>query len=152
MVVYCCMEVLFKLILLFGAFAGMEFVAWFTHKYVMHGFLWRLHKSHHQKKRGFWEWNDLFFLFFGSLGATFIITGFDGFEWPFWLGSGITLYGLTYITVHDILIHKRLKIFKRLECSYLKALERAHKAHHRNINKQDSESFGLLLVDKKFFK
>ena len=25
----------------------MEFVAWFAHKYIMHGFLWSLHKDHH---------------------------------------------------------------------------------------------------------
>ena len=27
----------------------MEFMAWFTHKYIMHGFLWVLHKDHHKK-------------------------------------------------------------------------------------------------------
>ena len=26
----------------------MEFMAWFTHKYVMHGFLWNLHFDHHK--------------------------------------------------------------------------------------------------------
>ena len=28
-------------------FIFMEFVAWSVHKYVMHGFLWSLHKDHH---------------------------------------------------------------------------------------------------------
>jgi len=27
----------------------MEFVAWFTHKHIMHGFLWNLHKDHHHQ-------------------------------------------------------------------------------------------------------
>ena len=36
-----------------GTFALMEFVAWFTHKYIMHGFLWVLHKDHHQVNPGF---------------------------------------------------------------------------------------------------
>ncbi|MES2862928.1 MAG: beta-carotene hydroxylase, partial [Bacteroidota bacterium] len=30
-------------------FFMMEFMAWFTHKYVMHGFLWNLHADHHKK-------------------------------------------------------------------------------------------------------
>jgi len=28
-----------------GAFVAMEFIAWFTHKYVMHGMLWVWHAS-----------------------------------------------------------------------------------------------------------
>ena len=28
-------------------FLIMEFVAWAVHKYIMHGFLWSLHKDHH---------------------------------------------------------------------------------------------------------
>jgi beta-carotene 3-hydroxylase len=27
----------------------MEFVAWSNNKYVMHGFLWKWHKDHHQE-------------------------------------------------------------------------------------------------------
>ena len=27
-----------------ATFLFMEFVAWFTHKYVMHGFLWEIHE------------------------------------------------------------------------------------------------------------
>lgn len=29
------------------SFAFMEFIAWSNHKWVMHGFLWSLHKDHH---------------------------------------------------------------------------------------------------------
>jgi beta-carotene 3-hydroxylase len=36
----------------FATFFFMEFVAWFTHKFVMHGFLWILHKDHHQTEPG----------------------------------------------------------------------------------------------------
>ena len=40
----------------------MEAITWLTHKYVMHGFLWFLHKDHHQPKYSSWfEKNDLFF-------------------------------------------------------------------------------------------
>ena len=48
-----------------GAFLAMEGVAWFTHKYIMHGILWHLHEDHHNKQsKGFFEHNDYFFLFF----------------------------------------------------------------------------------------
>jgi beta-carotene 3-hydroxylase len=43
----------------------MEFMAWFTHKYIMHGFLWSLHKDHHHKDHDSWfERNDAFFIFY----------------------------------------------------------------------------------------
>ena len=32
-----------------GLFVGMEGVAWFAHRYIMHGFLWNLHEDHHYK-------------------------------------------------------------------------------------------------------
>ena len=40
---------------------AMEFVAWFSHKYIMHGFLWSWHEDHHQPHQegdGFFEKND----------------------------------------------------------------------------------------------
>ena len=55
---------LIAIITLVATFFFMEFVAWFAHKYIMHGFLWVLHKDHHQKEPGFFEKNDLFFLIF----------------------------------------------------------------------------------------
>ena len=46
-------------------FLVMECITWFTHKYVMHGFLWVLHKDHHQPKyKSIFEKNDTFFLVF----------------------------------------------------------------------------------------
>ena len=46
--------------LMLATFLFMEFVAWFTHKYVMHGLLWVLHRDHHQKDHdSFWERNDV---------------------------------------------------------------------------------------------
>jgi len=35
-------------------FLVMEFMAWFIHKYIMHGLLWVLHKDHHQKDHDSW--------------------------------------------------------------------------------------------------
>ena len=47
------------------SFLGMEFIAWFTHKYIMHGRMWIFHKDHHdQSNTTIFEKNDLFFLIF----------------------------------------------------------------------------------------
>lgn len=102
---------LYVLIVL-GTFLGMEFVAWATHKYVMHGFLWSLHKDHHQHEPGFWEKNDAFFLIFAIPSATcFIVGSMYVHLFPlFFVGVGIALYGLAYFIVHDVFIHQRFKI------------------------------------------
>ncbi len=137
---------------LFLGFAGMEWVAHVMHKYVMHGFLWSLHKSHHQKSRGFFEKNDFYFLIFATPGIALIITGVNaGFDWKFFLGLGIALYGFTYLFVHDILIHQRVKWFTRWDNPYIKALRKAHKAHHADVSKDAAVSYGMLWVDKQYF-
>ena len=41
------MNFLIYILIVLALFFFMEFMAWFTHKYVMHGFLWVLHKDHH---------------------------------------------------------------------------------------------------------
>ncbi len=51
-------------------FIFMEFMAWFSHKYIMHGFLWSLHKDHHIKDHKSWfERNDLFFIFYALISS-----------------------------------------------------------------------------------
>ena len=41
------MTIAISILIIMSTFLFMEFVAWATHKYVMHGFLWHLHKDHH---------------------------------------------------------------------------------------------------------
>ena len=69
------MIIAINVVLVIAAFCLMEGVAWFTHKYVMHGFLWRWHKSHHEPRYGIFELNDLFSVIFGTVGAGLIILG-----------------------------------------------------------------------------
>lgn len=139
------------LFLLIG-FAGMELVARFAHKYLMHGFLWSIHKSHHQKGKGFFERNDWYFVIFAVPGIVLLLSGIsDAFDWKFFLGLGISLYGMTYLLVHDIVIHQRFKWLKGLDNSYIRALRRAHKDHHAETDKDAARSYGMLWVDKKYF-
>ncbi|MFC5269580.1 sterol desaturase family protein [Adhaeribacter terreus] len=133
-------------------FLLMEVKAWLMHKYVLHGFLWNLHQSHHTPRKTFWEWNDLFFAYYGLLAMLCFIFGTENLDWRFWTGIGISLYGLVYFVVHDLYIHRRLKIFGKTGNSYLRALDIAHKVHHKTRGRNGSESFGMLWVHPKFFR
>lgn len=147
-------KILIDTLIVLAAFFGMEAVAWFTHKYVMHGFLWRLHRDHHKKDTyGFFEENDFFFLIFALPGIAGIFFGsMNHYNFLFYIGLGITLYGATYFIVHDVFIHQRLKIFRNSDNLYFKAIRRAHKMHHKHLGKHDGECFGMLWVPFKYFK
>lgn len=136
----------------------MEFMAWFTHKFVMHGFLWNLHYDHHNKQKGFFEKNDAFFLIFAIPSSILIMTGMmSNFDFKMWIGFGILLYGIAYFLVHEVLIHRRFPklrkfLFGSLTSKYLKVLQYAHKMHHSHLGKEDGESFGMLIVNKKYYE
>lgn len=136
---------------------GMEFVAWFAHKYLMHGWLWIWHEDHHKphyEKEGFFEKNDLFFLVFALPSMTCYIIGslFMDYRWVLFIGIGISIYGLIYFLIHDVYIHQRFKWFRQLDNKYSRAILRAHGAHHAKTQKEDGESFGLLIVNPKYFQ
>ena len=136
------------------SFAFMEFVAWSTHKYIMHGPLWNLHKDHHIKNDdSFFELNDVFALIFALPGIVLLFIGISaGFDKIFfWIGLGISIYGIAYFSAHDIFIHQRIKIFRNSDKKYLLAMRRAHKIHHKHIEKENGECFGFLWVPKKFY-
>lgn len=137
-----------------GAFLAMECVAWLAHKYLMHGWLWALHKDHHKKDDGqVLEKNDFFFLIFATPGILlFLLGSFSGNVVMLGIASGITLYGFCYFLVHDIFIHQRFKWFRNTNNIYLKAIRRAHKMHHKHLGKHDGECFGMLWVPLKYFR
>ncbi|MDB4738111.1 sterol desaturase family protein [Flavobacteriaceae bacterium] len=148
------MTTLFWILIYLFTFIFMEFMAWFSHKYIMHGFLWSLHKDHHKKDHDSWfERNDLFFIFYAIVSMSLVILWG---EYGFWAGLpmalGIFTYGMSYFIVHDIFIHQRFKIFKKTNSRYAKGLRRAHKMHHKSIHKEDGECFGMLWVPLKYFK
>jgi len=147
------MHILIHILVGLFTFAAMEFMAWFTHKYVMHGFLWVLHKDHHQPGKGWFERNDTFFLFYAAISTTMTILWGEGyFPYGLSVGIGIFLYGFTYFAVHDVFIHQRLNWFKRTDNAYFRAIRKAHKVHHKHLGKGDGECFGMLVVPGKFYK
>jgi len=104
-----------------------------------------MHKSHHRKAKSFLEWNDLFALLFAGISLLLMYIGKQNFDYRFFIGLGITLYGLIYFIVHDWFVHRRFKTFKSTN-SYLLAVRKAHKIHHKHRGKEKGKAFGLLFV------
>jgi len=146
------MYLMFAVVFILIGFAVMEFSGWFIHKYIMHGPLWNIHKTHHEPSKSFFELNDLFSLLFGSVAVILLFLGVENFDYRFWIGVGISLYGMLYFIIHDVLVHRRAKWFDRPKNSLLLVIFRAHQAHHATNKKDDAVSFGLFIVPKKYFK
>lgn len=130
----------------------MEAWAWFSHKYLLHGPLWFLHKSHHSVNDTWWEWNDLVSVVYGLASAIFIIIGSrsEALWWLMGIGIGIAAYGIVYFLFHDIIIHRRIKLSYSAENSYIRRLIRAHKIHHKHLEQNPGEAYGFLYASKKY--
>lgn len=124
--------------------AAMEAVAWAAHKYVMHGWGWAWHRSHHEPRSGALERNDLYALAFALPAIALIAAGTHG-AWPLqWIGAGMTLYGLLYAIAHDGLVHGRWPLRYAPRHGYLKRLVQAHRLHHAVPTREGCVSFGFL--------
>lgn len=131
----------------------MEAVAWLAHKYIMHGLLWKLHKDHHAPNPDrHLEHNDFFFVIFAVPAIICFAIGFSDFSAPFWIALGITLYGIAYFFIHDLFIHQRIKVLRNANSHYFRAIRKAHKVHHKHLNKEDGECFGMLWAPLKYFR
>ena len=147
------MESWIALIIVVITFCCMEIVAWATHKYIMHGWLWYFHEDHHNHDSRLkpFERNDFFFLLFATPGILLINKGYNQLSLAFWIGLGITIYGFAYFLVHDLFIHQRIKIFRKINHPYFEGIRRAHKIHHKKLTKEGGECFGMLWVPLKYF-
>src|ERR1700761_1240730 len=134
------------IVIFFGAFGFMEGVAWFTHKYVMHGFLWVWHESHHRPRTGAFELNDLFAVVFATPAIAAIYAGVHGVHWLLPIGLGITAYGAFYSMFHDGLVHKRYPTPLNAKSRFWKRLIQAHRIHHAINTKEGCVSFGFLFA------
>lgn len=135
-----------------GTFLFWEFVAWFTHKYVMHGFLWVWHKSHHTVHDHALEKNDWFAVVFSIPSIMLFVLSTSIYPSPylFSVAIGIACYGLFYLVFHDVIVHQRIrwKLLKR--SSYLNRMIQAHYVHHSKHSKEGCEAFGFLFAPKKY--
>ncbi len=140
------MGILINILAFSGAFSFMEGFAWFMHKYVMHGWGWFLHKSHHEPRTGRFELNDLYAVIFAAPAILLMYLGTPEYNWVFWVGTGISAYGLSYFFFHDILVHRRMSHKMRPKSRYMQRIIRAHKIHHKNMHKENGKAFGFLFA------
>jgi beta-carotene 3-hydroxylase len=139
-------------LVLLGAFFFMEFMAWLTHKYLMHGSMWFFHADHHVVRPGFFERNDFFFLIFAIPSWLCIMLGMMAYNYlPVWIGFGIAAYGFVYFMIHDVYIHRRFKWLRDIDHPYFMAIRKAHKVHHKHLVKENGECFGMLIVPRKYY-
>jgi beta-carotene 3-hydroxylase len=147
------MNILIYIFIVIATFFFMEFMAWFTHKYIMHGLMWYFHKDHHQAEPGFFEKNDVFFLIFAIPSWLCIMLGMMNANYiSVSIGIGIAIYGVCYFLVHDVFIHQRFKWLRNTNNTYFMALRKAHKIHHKHLGKEEGECFGMLVVPPKYYK
>lgn len=126
---------------------GMEAIAWATHRYLMHGPLWSLHRSHHEPGRGRLEANDLFGLAFAAIAiGCFALAGVLAWRPLAAFAAGMTAYGFLYVLVHDGLVHRRFPFIKPGDRGYLRRLAQAHHLHHAVRERDGAVSFGFLIA------
>ena len=130
--------------------AAMELVAYATHRWLMHGPGWFLHKSHHRPRTGRFETNDAYAVLF-ALPSMLLLYGGVNLAWggiAVWAGAGIAGYGLIYFGFHDVLVHRRLWHAVRPRSRYLKRIIQAHRLHYVTRGKRGAVSFGFLVAPR----
>ena len=123
------------------AFMAMELVSYLAHRYLYHGIGWVFHKSHHSRREGPFELNDIFPMIFATISIALILWGLAA-DLPAIVAAavGVSAYGMLYFFVHDLYIHRRIRSLP-LRIPFLLAVKKAHAIHH----KYGGEPYGLLL-------
>jgi beta-carotene 3-hydroxylase len=109
------------IIVFITTFLFMEFMAWFSHKYIMHGFMWYFHADHHKKDHTSWfERNDAFFIIYAVISiGFFLLWQLNILNIGLAIGLGIFVYGVSYFIVHDILFINDLNYLETLTIGML---------------------------------
>ena len=141
------MRALSLLIAAAAAFVAMEGIAWLSHRYVMHGWGWGWHRSHHEPGNGWFERNDLYALVGVALSVgLFLLAGELQSPVLQAIAAGITAYGLVYAFVHDGLVHQRWPFRYVPRNAYLRRLVQAHRLHHAVRTREGAVSYGFLFA------
>lgn len=144
------MSTLAGLLLFLATVAAMEGVAYAAHRWIMHGWGWFLHASHHRPRTGNWEWNDLYAVIFAVPSFVLLLGGVQLGWWPgcTWIGAGIAAYGAIYFGFHDVIVHQRLPYRYVPRSRYMKRIVQAHRLHHVVETKEGTVSFGFLIAPR----
>jgi len=114
---------------------AMELWAMLLHGRVWHSLLWRVHRSHHRRRRGAFELNDALSVLHAPIAIAMILYGCVApasvsREVIFGVGIGMTMFGLAYLIVHDGLVHGRLPVQGLGKIPYFTRVRDAHLQHH----------------------
>ena len=139
------MSILVNIAIVVVTVAAMEFAAYAIHRWVMHGnWGWGWHASHHEEHDDLLERNDLYAVVFAGVAIALFWFG-SAYSAPvWWVGMGVSVYGLLYFMVHDGLVHQRWPFRYVPRRGYLQRLYQAHKLHHAVEGKDGCVSFGFL--------
>ncbi len=128
-----------------SSFVGMEFLARVLHKYVMHGVMWFVHEDHHRRVQRELEKNDAFGVIFAGVSIFLIVKWITTGD-PFFLAIalGMTGYGMSYLFVHDMIIHDRHLHLRSWGMRHypFRELILVHDVHH----KEGRGNWGFLFV------
>ena len=138
--------------LVISAVAAVEIFSYAAHRFLFHGVLWRIHRTHHEPRTGAFELNDIFSLIFALTSILLMIFAEKPFvnSASFPLGLGITIYGIVYFILHDFFTHRRFLPFKS-SSKILLRIRAAHQRHHQTTKKVGIEPFGLFIFDYEKF-
>ena len=142
------MHALINLGIVIAVVAIMEVVALLTHKYIMHGWGWGWHESHHIEHDDTFERNDLYAAVFAIPSLLLCVLGSYFESRILWVGVGMTTYGLLYFFVHDALVHSRWPWRVKPRGKYMTRLLQAHRMHHAVHGKDGCVSFGFLYASE----
>ncbi len=114
-----------------AALVVMEPFAALTHRFVMHGFGMGWHRSHHEPPRARFEANDLFPVTFAAATILVLVIGVyaGGPAVLVPIGIGVTAYGAAYLLVHEVIIHRRVRVVP-VPDRVGRRLREAHNVHH----------------------
>jgi beta-carotene 3-hydroxylase len=109
------MSVLAACAIVIATVLAMEWVAWASHKYIMHGWGWGWHRDHHEPHDNCpSRKNDQYAIVGAAMSISMFAIGSPidpgaNAAWApgTWIGLGILFYGIIYTAVHDGLVHQR---------------------------------------------
>lgn len=128
---------------------AMEGWAALLHRFVWHGILWSVHRSHHEARRGRFERNDFLSALHAPVAIALILYGCRAHEsllrdLAFGVGIGMTIFGVSYALVHDGFSHRRAPVRFLRRFRYFRAVALAHAIHHQG--KHGQAPFGFFLA------
>ena len=133
-----------------GTFAVWEGVAWFSHKFIIHGLRLCWNQLHHNVHEKTSKKNNLYALVF-SLPCIFILYYATQIHYnPYLISVASGFSVMVYFIFHDILVHQRIKWNPHKKNKYLKRMINAHYVHHSKHTKENCEAFGFLYASNKY--